>query len=177
MIRHPPYSPPLYSSAASDVYKRQHIETVFPVALACFQNTASLIPALFGQVLILLSRKALDRLYLILPYNLGIYHLYGIGSLQIFLQRFSFDQPFTSIPEHEGTAFLVGQIPELVDADAEVGRGLLQGQVGLLPVSYTHLRAHETGRNLVCRLLLEKKKTKVYSKESRTPNNAMKPRR
>src|SRR5674476_1688175 len=30
----------------------------------------------------------------------------------------------------------------------------------LLPtsVSYTHLRAHETGRNLVCRLLLEKKK-------------------
>ena len=36
---------------------------------------------------------------------------------------------------------------------------------GLFPtsgeaVSYTHLRAHETGRNLVCRLLLEKKKKK-----------------
>src|SRR5678809_1746142 len=30
--------------------------------------------------------------------------------------------------------------------------------VGPRPVSYTHLRAHETGRNLVCRLLLEKKK-------------------
>ena len=29
----------------------------------------------------------------------------------------------------------------------------------LITVSYTHLRAHETGRNLVCRLLLEKKKT------------------
>ena len=29
------------------------------------------------------------------------------------------------------------------------------------PVSYTHLRAHETGRNLVCRLLLEKKKTQT----------------
>ena len=28
----------------------------------------------------------------------------------------------------------------------------------LFAVSYTHLRAHETGRNLVCRLLLEKKK-------------------
>ena len=26
------------------------------------------------------------------------------------------------------------------------------------PVSYTHLRAHETRGNLVCRLLLEKKK-------------------
>ena len=31
------------------------------------------------------------------------------------------------------------------------------------PVSYTHLRAHETGRNLVCRLLLEKKKHKSES--------------
>src|SRR5665213_4245931 len=29
---------------------------------------------------------------------------------------------------------------------------------GSRSVSYTHLRAHETGRNLVCRLLLEKKK-------------------
>src|SRR5660398_333751 len=28
----------------------------------------------------------------------------------------------------------------------------------LSPVSYTHLRAHETKANLVCRLLLEKKK-------------------
>src|SRR5678815_6021940 len=27
------------------------------------------------------------------------------------------------------------------------------------PVSYTHLRAHETPEQLVCRLLLEKKKT------------------
>ena len=31
--------------------------------------------------------------------------------------------------------------------------------VAVISVSYTHLRAHETGRNLVCRLLLEKKKT------------------
>eukprot|EP00828_Plagiopyla_frontata_P048515 TRINITY_DN9320_c0_g2_i3.p1 TRINITY_DN9320_c0_g2~~TRINITY_DN9320_c0_g2_i3.p1 ORF type:complete len:391 (+),score=-1.47 TRINITY_DN9320_c0_g2_i3:531-1703(+) len=30
----------------------------------------------------------------------------------------------------------------------------------LMAVSYTHLRAHETGRNLVCRLLLEKKNRK-----------------
>eukprot|EP00825_Cyclidium_porcatum_P018420 TRINITY_DN21007_c0_g1_i1.p4 TRINITY_DN21007_c0_g1~~TRINITY_DN21007_c0_g1_i1.p4 ORF type:complete len:128 (+),score=12.51 TRINITY_DN21007_c0_g1_i1:571-954(+) len=28
----------------------------------------------------------------------------------------------------------------------------------LIPVSYTHLRAHETRHDLVCRLLLEKKK-------------------
>ena len=35
---------------------------------------------------------------------------------------------------------------------------LREMNVASVPVSYTHLRAHETGRNLVCRLLLEKKK-------------------
>src|SRR5665811_2446293 len=30
-----------------------------------------------------------------------------------------------------------------------------------VPVSYTHLRAHETVLDLVCRLLLEKKKKKI----------------
>ena len=33
--------------------------------------------------------------------------------------------------------------------------------VGVVPVSYTHLRAHETVLDLVCRLLLEKKKNDV----------------
>ena len=32
----------------------------------------------------------------------------------------------------------------------------------LLAVSYTHLRAHETVLDLVCRLLLEKKKQQLY---------------
>src|SRR5678810_998670 len=41
----------------------------------------------------------------------------------------------------------------------EVGaRFILRGIRYVSAVSYTHLRAHETGRNLVCRLLLEKKK-------------------
>ena len=34
----------------------------------------------------------------------------------------------------------------------------------LEPVSYTHLRAHETVLDLVCRLLLEKKKLKHHHK-------------
>ena len=33
------------------------------------------------------------------------------------------------------------------------------------PVSYTHLRAHETDSYLVCRLLLEKKKKKTAKNE------------
>ena len=37
----------------------------------------------------------------------------------------------------------------------------VSGKPGVLsPVSYTHLRAHETPEHLVCRLLLEKKKNK-----------------
>ena len=45
----------------------------------------------------------------------------------------------------------IGAIGWLVDGAAIVN------QISL-PVSYTHLRAHETVLDLVCRLLLEKKK-------------------
>src|SRR5680860_1766943 len=38
------------------------------------------------------------------------------------------------------------------------GAGKLRGLKNIFPVSYTHLRAHETDSYLVCRLLLEKKK-------------------
>src|SRR5665647_3828993 len=37
----------------------------------------------------------------------------------------------------------------------------------IIPVSYTHLRAHETDSYLVCRLLLEKKKKKKHSSEKK----------
>eukprot|EP00658_Telonema_sp_P-2_P075619 TRINITY_DN65258_c0_g1_i1.p1 TRINITY_DN65258_c0_g1~~TRINITY_DN65258_c0_g1_i1.p1 ORF type:complete len:143 (+),score=18.98 TRINITY_DN65258_c0_g1_i1:111-539(+) len=37
--------------------------------------------------------------------------------------------------------------------------------VGNLPVSYTHLRAHETPEHLVCRLLLEKKKCHITTSD------------
>src|SRR5674476_772718 len=41
-------------------------------------------------------------------------------------------------------------------AGAQVKDGGLPKSANDRPVSYTHLRAHETGRKLVCRLLLEK---------------------
>ena len=44
-------------------------------------------------------------------------------------------------------------------ADDLVQDTLERGWLRLAPVSYTHLRAHETVLDLVCRLLLEKKKT------------------
>ena len=48
----------------------------------------------------------------------------------------------------------VGEPNESIVLVITGGVGLL---CALLPVSYTHLRAHETVLDLVCRLLLEKK--------------------
>ena len=45
-----------------------------------------------------------------------------------------------------------------VDSAERLLAGQLGGQAAPDPVSYTHLRAHETVLDLVCRLLLEKKK-------------------
>ena len=47
------------------------------------------------------------------------------------------------------------------ESEANLGTFLIHKgdfEAGLVPVSYTHLRAHETPEHLVCRLLLEKKK-------------------
>ena len=41
-------------------------------------------------------------------------------------------------------------------------------------VSYTHLRAHETVLDLVCRLLLEKKKQKTQQKKKNTTEKKQK---
>ena len=41
----------------------------------------------------------------------------------------------------------------------EVNEAFASVAMSWAPVSYTHLRAHETVLDLVCRLLLEKKKT------------------
>src|SRR5665647_2743090 len=46
----------------------------------------------------------------------------------------------------------------IAQLNLEMGlKGTLDGLSGVIAVSYTHLRAHETDSYLVCRLLLEKK--------------------
>ena len=54
--------------------------------------------------------------------------------------------------------------------DTGCGIGDLKGVIRKItdkPVSYTHLRAHETRHDLVCRLLLEKKKKKEKEKKKK----------
>src|SRR5665213_2902282 len=56
--------------------------------------------------------------------------------------------------EHPVLALVVGKGGPKMKASAEAPVAIDEN-TPLAPVSYTHLRAHETGRNLVCRLLLE----------------------
>ena len=48
------------------------------------------------------------------------------------------------------------------------GHAYLTSKAIFYPVSYTHLRAHETVLDIVCRLLLEKKKNNVATTENNT---------
>ena len=56
--------------------------------------------------------------------------------------------------------FLTTNHPQLID-EAAIRSGRVDFRLELGPVSYTHLRAHETVLDLVCRLLLEKTTNKL----------------
>src|SRR5680860_1582414 len=58
-----------------------------------------------------------------------------------------------------GAARLTDQVAIITGRDAGIGRATEPVACPFISVSYTHLRAHETDSYLVCRLLLEKKKT------------------
>src|SRR5450756_2681069 len=60
-----------------------------------------------------------------------------------------------------------GVDPELRAAEEQQGDDPDDDHEHPGPVSYTHLRAHETRHDLVCRLLLEKKKNKNNKKRQR----------
>src|SRR5678816_4649829 len=47
---------------------------------------------------------------------------------------------------------------DIAVAEDKLSQAIGRGGQNIRPVSYTHLRAHETPEHLVCRLLLEKKK-------------------
>src|SRR5674476_1484048 len=118
MIRRPPRSTPLYSSAASDVYKRQRLNNT---------NAATLVAGLpydyHGDLLELLSK----------------YKVY---------ERCAAD---TLLPILENGGISVGEMltsHSLVRSyDQAMRDRMLSDAHNAVPVSYTHLRAHETGRN------------------------------
>ena len=60
--------------------------------------------------------------------------------------------PMTSAGTRKARASITCQLARVKELLSPMGMG------GVMAVSYTHLRAHETVLDLVCRLLLEKKK-------------------
>ena len=56
----------------------------------------------------------------------------------------------------------------IVDRDDDQLKLVVLGLDQAMPVSYTHLRAHETVLDLVCRLLLEKKKNTTKEQLTQT---------
>src|SRR5664280_3306727 len=85
-----------------------------------------------------------------------------------------------TVPERSAWAVSASVTVSSIRADRPVCgvtpvRYVTQAGVGqLAPVSYTHLRAHETVLDLVCRLLLEKKKKATKAKKDTKHNSTLK---
>eukprot|EP00657_Telonema_sp_P-1_P000774 TRINITY_DN1150_c0_g1_i1.p1 TRINITY_DN1150_c0_g1~~TRINITY_DN1150_c0_g1_i1.p1 ORF type:complete len:128 (-),score=33.39 TRINITY_DN1150_c0_g1_i1:18-401(-) len=72
--------------------------------------------------------------------------------------KFGFNVPQSGPYADEGADELRAYQLAVKHLNGEGDGGMLNTIKPLEPVSYTHLRAHETVLDLVCRLLLEKKK-------------------
>src|SRR5660398_329805 len=116
MIRRPPRSTPLYSSAASDVYKRQTPESLLSDADAAMYLAKRHGRARATRLTPQLRAEQLNRIQL----EQGLQHALEQGQLTLAYQPI---YPLTGGPA---------------------------SSVEALPVSYTHLRAHETKANIVC---------------------------
>src|SRR5674536_55674 len=74
-----------------------------------------------------------------------------------------YEKCFTALGLAKETKFVLGSDYQL---EPDYTKLILRLARHTTPVSYTHLRAHETPEHLVCRLLLEKKKKKKYKHQN-----------
>src|SRR5665213_4608087 len=84
---------------------------------------------------------------------------YGAPTFRGLRQKHLIDRETAGCKSEGGCRHVQAPCPVDLCSGGGHGRYLLALEIPypMPPVSYTHLRAHETGRNLVCRLLLEKK--------------------
>eukprot|EP00658_Telonema_sp_P-2_P001278 TRINITY_DN10482_c0_g1_i2.p1 TRINITY_DN10482_c0_g1~~TRINITY_DN10482_c0_g1_i2.p1 ORF type:complete len:184 (-),score=52.86 TRINITY_DN10482_c0_g1_i2:60-611(-) len=175
MIRRPPRSTLSSSSAASDVYKRQSQPVVFTQVLDAKKGGkgCSVSMAWDGGAngLSLRTRISIDP-------SATTTSVAKLATMQLNVNAYSLGVssavPPTEVHEGEDPA----EVRVMVSANnnrkdnLDIQVALKMEPIGILffnapplemryvPVSYTHLRAHETPEHLVCRLLLEKKKKK-----------------
>ena len=160
MIRRPPRSTQSRSSAASDVYKRQRME--IPADISAESIREGIHAELAYRVLLqpeLFPLKTIDAVVPIWRTLGRLYREEGVHTWES--SSFNTAQScwedlaqFPTITKGVGSQDADANEHELVHTRvSEYSKSIPH-----VPVSYTHLRAHETLRYLVCRLLLEKKK-------------------
>src|SRR5450756_2433072 len=148
MIRRPPRSTQSRSSAASDVYKRQFLHGARVFATAG-------------------SEEKLARAQALGAYEVIHHHRHDIAEE---IRRLTNRRGVDVVIEHVGEATWAKSVQALARGGRLVTCGATTGPNGALDlqalfarqltihgsytVSYTHLRAHETRHDLVCRLLL-----------------------
>eukprot|EP00657_Telonema_sp_P-1_P003035 TRINITY_DN17132_c0_g1_i1.p1 TRINITY_DN17132_c0_g1~~TRINITY_DN17132_c0_g1_i1.p1 ORF type:complete len:159 (+),score=41.00 TRINITY_DN17132_c0_g1_i1:78-554(+) len=158
MIRRPPRSTQSRSSAASDVYKRQ----VSTQSTGIDEKTQ-------GNTLTLEAREGNSKKLYIESYGCAM----NFSDSEIVASILA-DQGFNTTNLLEEADLVLVNTCSIRDKAEQTVRKRLEKynavkrinpkmKVGV-PVSYTHLRAHETVLDLVCRLLLEKKKKNTKKK-------------
>src|SRR5659263_664935 len=83
--------------------------------------------------------------------------IFSSVSIIFFLPPTSFSDPFF---------WYIYTISDLINSSHD-SLEMASKHATYIPVSYTHLRAHETRHDLVCRLLLEKKKKNKYKRKKK----------
>ena len=104
--------------------------------------------------------------------NIGIYVVGKNGAKGRCGPKANYNQPWerpVSMELYETNGTLAFQQDVGFEIQGDCTRAMPQKSLEIKTVSYTHLRAHETVLDLVCRLLLEKKKNKDLVTSYKTP--------
>ena len=181
MIRRPPRSTLDRSSAASDVYKRQALDGLKKIQ----SNNPSeyfvenIIQPEDETIKLIKPTKNFTRisniLLLILFLGLGIIVFNVVKSIlsenkdKTDTEALSYTQDYSKNPNYSNsTNWIINKVPTSNNLKSIC---FIDDYNGYIAVSYTHLRAHETVLDIVCRLLLEKKTTtRCQSSHTFTPS-------
>eukprot|EP00658_Telonema_sp_P-2_P013316 TRINITY_DN15044_c0_g1_i2.p1 TRINITY_DN15044_c0_g1~~TRINITY_DN15044_c0_g1_i2.p1 ORF type:complete len:169 (-),score=62.79 TRINITY_DN15044_c0_g1_i2:36-542(-) len=162
MIRRPPRSTLSSSSAASDVYKRQVMTTLDKFMRRRGLSTEEIMHIEYTPALQAKEGNKLPHddwvASVRAPFN-GDANFLITGSYDNCVRVWSGEECLAVGAGHSEAVKEVAFHPVPVDMPSDIKKAGKKRS----PVSYTHLRAHETPEHLVCRLLLEKKKKKLLN--------------
>ena len=168
MFRHLPISPQSSSSATSDVYKRQpfsaELETELDEIAEHKADKTKILEKFYVPFSKLMEKADKEIEAVEAPVEVSDVKCEKCGRMMVIKQgRFGKFLACPGFPECRNTKPILHKIGvkcpecggEVIERKTKTRR-IFYGCAN--SVSYTHLRAHETRHDIVCRLLLEKKK-------------------